>query len=89
MNELFKEEESKASWDDVNEVYNSLLEYACDEYEGDLADVDSEGLYDAVVDALNRWNEMDAESRKVYEGVEEYIRDEVDYEKFIPGTGEE
>lgn len=83
-------EEKEVEWDDVNDIYNDMLEAAVDSYYGDPADVNGDGLYDAVIDAITEWNKMSPEAKEEYDkDVEKYIRLNIDYMDYVPEESEE
>lgn len=71
-------------WDDINEIYNSALESAVDAYDGDSADVDGESMYDDFITYLDKWNKMSNEEKDQYESIEDYFKDNINYEDYIP-----
>lgn len=74
----------RVEWDDINEIYNSTLDDAVEDYDGDPEDVNSEAMHDDFVMYLRKWNKMSDEEKDQYESIEDYFRDNINYKDYIP-----
>ena len=72
----------RISPDEWNDIYNSLLESAVDAYDGDPENVDGDSMYWDIFNLVEKFEGDD-------EDLESYIRENIDYEDYIPDDEDE